>query len=393
MPLKYRNYRFFPNLPALPLDDPFQTFRCPLPNFRIPGTNQAITMGSLQATVANEIAILSRSAMQQITCIPSTSTPGQVYGKTKVSTFGEIKTATKYFSKIITSGAYGIAWAGLADLPLAPVNGQTVLRANTDTNEVRQYVYAEGAWHHVDYTVISPIRPTVTIDAVANGTTSPLPGIYPCVTGSSVSILSVPDPGWGIQSWTDSVAGVIADQDPYIFSIHENREVTPLFSNTINTLTVNAPAGTGVPLAALPSPPPGVYAMNTGSVRHLVADPGNGVDYVFEGWVDDTGTMLGGGAADIDVTVDHDFTATPWYDLHDGTQIFMLDTAGTGTGSTDPVSPGSYSYFYGTAVDLTATPDAGSAFDHWEIDGVFYYDNPHTLYTGSMSTTVRAIFV
>jgi hypothetical protein len=49
----------------------------------------------------------------------------------------------------------------------------------------------------------------------------------------------------------------------------------------------------------------------------------------------------------------------------DNAQV-ILNTAGKGT--TNP-APGSYNYANGTAIILTATPDQGYVFSHWEIAG------------------------
>jgi len=49
---------------------------------------------------------------------------------------------------------------------------------------------------------------------------------------------------------------------------------------------------------------------------------------------------------------------------------YGLDISVRGNGTTDPV-PGSYTYAEGTTVTVTATPAAGSVFDHWELDGAF----------------------
>lgn len=54
----------------------------------------------------------------------------------------------------------------------------------------------------------------------------------------------------------------------------------------------------------------------------------------------------------------------PWYEEKPpGTYRLTVFRVGNGT-----VTPGSGDYEAGTTVTLTATPDAGAVFDHWEGD-------------------------
>ncbi|GAI22351.1 unnamed protein product, partial [marine sediment metagenome] len=65
-----------------------------------------------------------------------------------------------------------------------------------------------------------------------------------------------------------------------------------------------------------------------------------------------------------------------------------LAISSTTGGTTDP-APGFYRYPEGTVVTVTAIPDAGYLFDHWELNGATRTENPidvlmdsdHTLYT------------
>jgi len=59
-------------------------------------------------------------------------------------------------------------------------------------------------------------------------------------------------------------------------------------------------------------------------------------------------------------------------------------------GTTDP-SPDTYTYAEGTAVVVTAIPDAGYYFDHWELDGVNYIITPITV-TMNANHTLHVVF-
>ncbi|MBA7639598.1 hypothetical protein ES703_47257 [subsurface metagenome] len=53
----------------------------------------------------------------------------------------------------------------------------------------------------------------------------------------------------------------------------------------------------------------------------------------------------------------------PWYEKPPGTYRLVVFRVGNGT-----VTPGSGDYEAGSTVTLTAVPDAGAVFDHWEGD-------------------------
>jgi hypothetical protein len=63
------------------------------------------------------------------------------------------------------------------------------------------------------------------------------------------------------------------------------------------------------------------------------------------------------------------------YSSDNWTLEYTLTIATTAGGTTNP-SPGKHTYNYGTVVSVTAIPDAGYTFDHWELDSVTNSTNP-----------------
>jgi len=69
---------------------------------------------------------------------------------------------------------------------------------------------------------------------------------------------------------------------------------------------------------------------------------------------------------------------------------YTLTISATIGGATDP-APGSYTYPEGTDVTVTAFPDPGYNFDHWELNGRVYTENPITVRMVA-DATLRAVF-
>jgi len=66
-------------------------------------------------------------------------------------------------------------------------------------------------------------------------------------------------------------------------------------------------------------------------------------------------------------------------------------TITTTTGGTTDPSPGTYTYWEGTIVSVTANPYTNYVFDHWELDGFWYSSNPISV-TMDSDHTLRAVF-
>lgn len=69
----------------------------------------------------------------------------------------------------------------------------------------------------------------------------------------------------------------------------------------------------------------------------------------------------------------------------------ILSISASWGGTTNP-SPGTYSYYYGTSVSVTATPSSGYYFAYWLLDSTtYYYSNPITV-TMTADHSLKAYF-
>jgi hypothetical protein len=70
-------------------------------------------------------------------------------------------------------------------------------------------------------------------------------------------------------------------------------------------------------------------------------------------------------------------------DEEDGANLVLnlrsrLYLSASSGGTTSP-APGTYTYWSGTSVSVTATPTSGYHFSYWLLDGAYYYSNPITV--------------
>lgn len=107
------------------------------------------------------------------------------------------------------------------------------------------------------------------------------------------------------------------------------------------------------------NPAPGTYNCTSGTV--VAVNATSHANYVFDHW------MLDGDSSTsnpINVTMNADRSLQAFF-----TPTYTLTITATAGGTTDPI-PGTYVHSSGKVVDVTASPDAGYYFDHWELDGV-----------------------
>lgn len=111
-------------------------------------------------------------------------------------------------------------------------------------------------------------------------------------------------------------------------------------------------------------------------------------NYQFSYW-DVDGTSRGNGVNPIGVTMNAPHTATAHYTPQG--QSYTLTIITTAGGTTNPV-PGSYTYIANSTVQVSALPNLGYTFNHWELDSINVGStNPYTV-TMNMNHTLTAIF-
>jgi hypothetical protein len=111
-------------------------------------------------------------------------------------------------------------------------------------------------------------------------------------------------------------------------------------------------------------------------------------NYQFSYW-DVDGTSRGNGVNPIGVTMNAPHTATAHYTPQG--QSYTLTIITTAGGTTSP-TPGSYVYVVNSTVQVSALPNSGYTFNHWELDSVNVGSaTPYTV-TMNMNHTLTAIF-
>jgi hypothetical protein len=145
---------------------------------------------------------------------------------------------------------------------------------------------------------------------------------------------------------------------------------------TLRTYTLNITATPG----GTTDPVPGSYLYDEGTVVPVTAFPDSG--YVLDHWELDGDNV--GSANPYNVTMDADHTLRAVFK-----EITYTLTITTTTGGTTSPYPGDHVYSSGTNVPVTAIPQEGYQFDHWELDGsdvgsanpyIVIMDTDHTLH-------------
>ncbi|MCB1182878.1 DUF1349 domain-containing protein [bacterium] len=196
--------------------------------------------------------------------------------------------------------------------------------------------------------------PTWNLDLTLVGTgvvtLDPPGGVYN--TGTVVTLAAVDQPGWAFSGWSGDLTGATT---PTTLTMDADKAVTATFAAVVvHTVTVAALPGAGGSVVL--DPPGGSY--NAGTQVTVTAVPA--VGYGFDAWSGD----LAGSVNPQVVTVDGDKTINAGF-APLAEYILTVNTTGQGSVVADPVQT---TYYDGTPVALTATPDAGWVFSGWSGD-------------------------
>jgi parallel beta-helix repeat protein len=225
-----------------------------------------------------------------------------------------------------------------------------------------------------------PPTHTLTINATDNGTTKPPPGTYTYSEEQNVSVQAIPNTGYVLDYW--ELDGVnIGSFNPVNVTMNTNHNLCAIFTYDVTIVAYCYFEGRNVSVSIWMDGSPTIYTTPhtftnlTGT--HIFTVPSvdaNG--HPFKQWntsqVDTTITVNSGG------------TYTAYYDMK-----YILTITTTTGGITDP-TPGTYTYWSGSIVSVTAIPEAECYLDYWELDGVnigsfnpvyVYMEANHTLHT------------
>jgi len=223
--------------------------------------------------------------------------------------------------------------------------------------------------------IVGVFVPTHTVTATASpaqgGSVTVTPDLDAYKHGTSVSITAEPNPGYAFAGWAAPYA---AQTNPAVLDVTADIAITanfvPLYALTINV------TGTGQVNA---NPATGPYVENT--VVSLTPVPGQ--NYVFDHWEG----ALQGNANPGSVLMNAAKEVTAVFVPVTRTLTINVQPANAGTVDPDTQPP----YAVNTVVSLTADPNPGFTFDHWE-GALTGPANPAGV-TMSEDRSVTAVFV
>ncbi|MES2374341.1 MAG: ice-binding family protein [Bacteroidota bacterium] len=283
--------------------------------------------------------VWSFTTIPQLTVTPNSAAGGTVTG---AGTFAQSSTVT--VSATPKTGYTFTNWTDSA--------GTTVL----STSSSYQFAMNGNRALIANFTLIPPAQFAVTLSSspVAGGSTF---GSGSYNTGSTVTVIESPNPGYTFVNWTEG-GTVVSTSSSYQFTITGNRTLVANFT-TIPALQF-AVILTPSPAAGGTTTGSGSYTANT-SVT-ITASPNTG--YSFANFTEN-GTIISTSSS-----FTFPITSTRTLVANFVINTYTLDaTANPAAGGTITKTPDQPKYDHGTQVVLTATPATGYAFTNWTDGG------------------------
>lgn len=189
--------------------------------------------------------------------------------------------------------------------------------------------------------------------------------------GSTLQLQAISNEGWGFDHWEGDVTG---SENPVNITMDGEKSVTAFFTQSQYRLTINTDLG-GVVTKA---PDQDMYL--SGSPVKLTALPADGRRFLR--WEGD----INGTTNPVEIQMDRDMIVTANFEYIP----YGLSTKVKGDGRIDK-NPDTITYQWGKTIELTAAPEVGWSFDHWEGDASGS-DNPVSV-TIDGDKEVTAIFI
>ncbi len=160
--------------------------------------------------------------------------------------------------------------------------------------------------------------------------------------------------------WTTPSISLLIDTDKTLTAYYEE-VVAPTYILTVATT-----------IGGNTDPAPGAYQYDEGLTATVRAIPD--VGYNFSHWILDGATYT---SNPINVLMDKDHSLTAYFseEAPPPPPTYKLTISSTIGGTTDPPT-GIHEYDEGTTVTVTAVPENGYHFNHWELDGAVKSGTP-----------------
>ena len=232
--------------------------------------------------------------------------------------------------------------------------------------------------------IVDPVVLTLQTNDASRGTTNPSPGQYTYERGDTVDIHALPVSGNRFVQWACYV-GNHYSPDTYVI-MKEDETVTAIFEE-IDTDDIDLEM-TVVPYASgMTTPAVGHHTYPYGTVVNVSAVPDEG--YVFKCW---DGDVADQGNPNTTVTLTTHKKVSAWFEkIFVRTARLKMKVEPEEGGTTIP-EPGNHDYPTGDTISISALPNAGYTFSHWDGD----VEDPDSADTDIIlieNKTVKAVFL
>jgi hypothetical protein len=215
----------------------------------------------------------------------------------------------------------------------------------------------------------------LTVNTTGSGSILKDPDQTHYLTGTTVSLTATPDTGFIFDHWEGDVTG---SENPVKINVSgSNKTVTATFL-ALYTLNVSAIPDNSGEIKITPSQ--SIYKQGTSISIFSLPKPG----YAFSSW---SGDLTGNTNP---ATVIMNSNKVIVVNFQASTATYALNTSVTGPG-TITKNPNQSEYLTGTTVNVTATPNSGCFFDHWERD-ISGSDNPVNINMNCIKN-ISAVFI
>jgi len=308
-----------------------------LPFTKYTGTITAAAADKFKTTMVSDF-VWSFTTIPQLTVAPNTAAGGTVTG---AGTFAQGSTVT-----VSATPKTGFTFTNWTD---------SASTTSLSTSPSFQFAMAGNRALIANFTAIPPAQFAVMLSSapIAGGSTF---GSGSYNTGSTVTVIESPNPGYTFVNWTES-GTVVSTNSSFQFTITANR-----------TLVANFSSIPALQYAVILSSSPSVGGTTTGSGSYtsgasatITASPNTG--YTFVNWTE--------GATVISTSANYTFVVSANRTLVANFLInsYTLNvTANPAIGGTVTKNPDQLKYDHGTNVQLTATPNTGYVFTSWSVD-------------------------
>jgi hypothetical protein len=242
------------------------------------------------------------------------------------------------------------------------------IQVSMTTNHQLTAVFAPG----------STVNYTLNITTTVGGATSPGAGNYVYPLGTVVTVTASPNTGYHFDHWSLD-GNTYGTANTIQVTMNSTHQLQAIFTPLNYTLTIT-PTTNGST-----NPSPGSHVYSYGTAASVTAQPNTG--YVLDHWLLDNTSAGAANPISVTMTTNHQLTAV----FAPFTGNYTLTVTATAGGATSPL-PGVYTYFSGTVVTVTASPNTGYAFDHWSLDGNSVGTASSTQVTMNTNHQLKAFF-